>query len=359
MKPYRVIGLMSGTSLDGLDIAYCTFTNSENNWNYRIEQTQCIEYDQKFKQQLKESIELPEQELKKLDLEFGKWIGTQLKKFVESNKLEVDLIASHGHTVHHRPDQGITVQIGDGAQIAMQTGIKTICDFRTLDVSLGGQGAPLVPIGDQLLFSEYEFCLNLGGISNISFEDQQGVRKAFDVSIANMLLNYLSQKIGLEYDSQGHFARSGSLDIRLLNRLNELDFYSQDGPKSIGYEWFVQEVKPLFDASPLSIEDQLHTASIHIAYQLVKIIKEYHRVERSKLLITGGGAYNDYLIEMIEKGLGTCVEVVLPNKELISYKEALIFGFMGLLKELNQNNCLSSVTGALRDCCAGKVFCPK
>lgn len=359
MKPYRVIGLMSGTSLDGLDIAYCTFTNSENNWNYRIEQTQCIEYDQKFKQQLKESIELPEQELKKLDLEFGKWIGTQLKKFVESNKLEVDLIASHGHTVHHRPDQGITVQIGDGAQIAMQTGIKTICDFRTLDVSLGGQGAPLVPIGDQLLFSEYEFCLNLGGISNISFEDQQGVRKAFDVSIANMLLNYLSQKIGLEYDSQGHFARSGSLDIRLLNRLNELDFYSQDGPKSIGYEWFVQEVKPLFDASPLSIEDQLHTASIHIAYQLVKIIKEYHRVERSKLLITGGGAYNDYLIEMIEKGLGACVEVVLPNKELISYKEALIFGFMGLLKELNQNNCLSSVTGALRDCCAGKVFCPK
>lgn len=359
MKPYRVIGLMSGTSLDGLDIAYCTFTNSENNWNYRIDQTQCIEYDQKFKQQLKESIELPEQELKKLDLEFGKWIGTQLKKFVESNKLEVDLIASHGHTVHHRPDQGITVQIGDGAQIAMQTGIKTICDFRTLDVSLGGQGAPLVPIGDQLLFSEYEFCLNLGGISNISFEDQQGVRKAFDVSIANMLLNYLSQKIGLEYDSQGHLARSGSLDIRLLNRLNELDFYSQDGPKSIGYEWFVQEVKPLFDASPLSIEDQLHTASIHIAYQLVKIIKEYHRVERSKLLITGGGAYNDYLIEMIEKGLGTCVEVVLPNKELISYKEALIFGFMGLLKELNQNNCLSSVTGALRDCCAGKVFCPK
>ncbi len=359
MKPYRVIGLMSGTSLDGLDIAYCTFTNSENNWNYRIDQTQCIEYDQKFKQQLKESIELPEQELKKLDLEFGKWIGTQLKKFVESNKLEVDLIASHGHTVHHRPDQGITVQIGDGAQIAMQTGIKTICDFRTLDVSLGGQGAPLVPIGDQLLFSEYEFCLNLGGISNISFEDQQGVRKAFDVSIANMLLNYLSQKIGLEYDSQGHLARSGSLDIRLLNRLNELDFYSQDGPKSIGYEWFVQEVKPLFDASPLSIEDQLHTASIHIAYQLVKIIKEYHRVERSKLLITGGGAYNDYLIEMIEKGLGTCVEVVLPNKELISYKEALIFGFMGLLKEFNQNNCLSSVTGALRDCCAGKVFCPK
>ncbi len=358
MKSYRVIGLMSGTSLDGLDIAYCTFTKSENSWKYSIDHAQCIEYDQKFKQQLKESIELPEQELKKLNLEFGRWIGKQLKNFVESNKLKVDLIASHGHTVHHRPDQGITVQIGDGAQIATQTGIKTICDFRTLDVSLGGQGAPLVPIGDQLLFSEYEFCLNLGGISNISFEDQHGVRKAFDVSIANMLLNYLSQKIGLEYDSQGHLARSGSLDISLLNQLNELDFYSQDGPKSIGYEWFTQEVKPLFDSSPLAIEDLLHTACIHIAYQLVKTIKEYHTAESSKLLVTGGGAYNDYLIELMRKGLGPSVEVVLPDKELISYKEALIFGFMGLLKELNQNNCLSSVTGALRDCCAGKVYLP-
>lgn len=358
MKSYRVIGLMSGTSLDGLDIAYCNFTKSENNWNYSIDRTQCIEYDQKFKQELKESIELPEQELKKLDLEFGRWIGKQLKNFVESNKLEVDLIASHGHTVHHQPDQGITVQIGDGAQIAKQTGIKTICDFRTLDVSLGGQGAPLVPIGDQLLFSEYDFCLNLGGISNISFEDQNGVRKAFDVSIANMLLNYLSQKKGFEYDDKGAQARSGSLDIALLNQLNELDFYSQGGPKSIGYEWFTNEVRPLFDSSPLMIEDLLHTACVHIAYQLVKTIKECSTSDNSKLLVTGGGAYNDYLMELLQKGLGSTVEVVLPSKELISYKEALIFGFMGLLRELNQNNCLSSVTGASRDCSSGVVFIP-
>lgn len=357
MNSYRVIGLMSGTSLDGLDIAYCKFSKTDHSWSYQIELTDCIEYDKDFKIRLKESIELPEQELKKLDLSLGRWMGTQLKDFIDSHHLSVDLIASHGHTVHHKPEQGITIQIGDGAQIAEQTGIKTIADFRSLDVRLGGQGAPLVPLGDLLLFGEYDYCLNLGGISNISF-DQGGVRKAYDVSIANMLLNYLSQKIGMEYDHKGQVAEKGSLDVSLLNQLNELDFYRQNGPKSIGYEWFVSDVKPLFENSVLPIEDQLHTACMHIAFQLVKTIKEQPSKEHSKLLVTGGGAYNDYLIGLVRKGLGDSTTLILPENKLISYKEALIFAFMGLLKDLGENNCLSSVTGASRDCSSGVVFTP-
>lgn len=349
---------MSGTSLDGLDIAYCTFSKTDSSWNYTIDLTHCVEYDSGFKNKLQASIALNSEDLNKLDNELGKWIGKQVNEFIEDNKLDVDLIASHGHTVHHKPHMGITIQIGNGAEIAKLTGVKTISDFRSLDVSLGGQGAPLVPIGDQLLFSDFDFCLNLGGISNISFDDNNGVRKAFDVSIANMILNYLSNKIGLEYDKGGALARKGSLDVELLNQLNKLEFYQQDGPKSIGYEWFVEEVKPLFDRSLMKIEDLLHTACMHIAYQLVKTLKEQNSKPSSKLLVTGGGAYNDYLMELMRKGLGDEIELIIPEKELISYKEALIFGFMGVLKDLNSTNCLSAVTGASRDCSSGVVHLP-
>ena len=359
MKSYRVIGLMSGTSLDGLDIAYCEFTKEEltNQWEFSIVHTACIEYEYEFKQQLKESITYHQNDLNQLDIDFGKWIGGHVKNFIDKHQLEVDLISSHGHTIHHQPQLGITVQIGKGTEIARITGIKTVSDFRSLDVKLGGEGAPLVPIGDLLLFSEYEFCLNLGGISNISYDDHTNVRKAYDVSIANMLLNYLSQKAGKVYDDGGNLARSGRLDISLLNNLNALDFYQQEGPKSLGYEWFVTAVKPLFEHSLLSIEDQLHTACEHIAYQLVKTIKHQDK-QHSKVLVTGGGAFNTFLISLIQKGLGASVKVVIPEPSLISYKEALIFAFMGLLRTLHINNCLSSVTGARIDSCSGHIAVP-
>ncbi len=353
---YKTLGLMSGTSLDGLDLAFCHFYKENQDWQYQLIKARSISYSTSQQAKLKNSTNIPADDLLHLDVLFGEWLGEQAKAFVEEYQLEVDYIASHGHTVFHQPERRLTYQIGHGQALAQAAGIPTICDFRTADVLLGGQGAPLVPIGDQTLFSSYDYCLNLGGISNISL-DLHGKRIAYDIGPANMLLNYLAKKIGLDFDRGGRIAKDGLTDQNLLTQLRSLDYYQQAFPKSLGYEWFVERIVPIFKASPLSVPDQLSTATEHIAEVLAKDILHFNP-ENAQLLVTGGGALNEHLMMLLKAKLHPFVEVVIPEKSIIEYKEAIIFGLMGVKKIVNEVNCLASVTGASRNSVGGRIFYP-
>ncbi|MEO0570930.1 MAG: anhydro-N-acetylmuramic acid kinase [Bacteroidota bacterium] len=358
MDSYKVLGLMSGTSLDGLDLAYCHFWKKGAAWDFEIRQCGAVPYDQTLFQQLKNAIHLSEEDHQQLHCDYGNWLGHQAKDFVEKYQLDVDFIASHGHTSHHRPEAGITFQLGDGQELAHVSGKRVICNFRTLDVSLGGEGAPLVPIGDHLLLSEYQFCLNLGGISNISFQ-KNGKREAYDIGMANMPLNYLTEKINLKYDKGGTLARTGKLQLRLLKDLNVLEYYQLPYPKSTGYEWFSSEVKPLLEQTKAEIKDLLHTVIHHNCEQIASAIKNQGAKDKSQVLVTGGGALNDFFMETLQEKLDMVCKVVIPPKKFIEYKEAMVFAFMGVLKHLEETNVYASVTGAKRDSSSGEVFEPK
>lgn len=358
MRRYKVLGLMSGTSLDGLDMAYCHFWKKEDAWDFEIRQSGAVSYDKALFGRLKNAIHLSEEAHLQLHADYGNWLGQQAKAFIEKHQLGVDFIASHGHTSHHRPEEGITFQLGDGQRLANISGQKVICDFRTLDVDLGGQGAPLVPIGDHLLLSEYQFCLNLGGISNISFQ-KDGKRVAYDIGMANMPLNYLTEKINLKYDKDGALARSGTLKSQLFDDLNALEYYQLPYPKSTGYEWFSTEVKPLLEQKDVKIKDLLHTVIHHNCEQIAKAIEKEEPAGQSRMLVTGGGTLNEFFIETLQEKLGRLCEVVIPPKKFIEFKEAMVFAFMGILCRLGEINVYASVTGAERDSCSGKVFEPK
>ncbi len=355
-KPYTVIGLMSGTSLDGLDITCCKFENKEGLWSFSILYTNAIEYTDYLKNKLKNAIHLNTVDLLAFHNEYGNWLGKQVKKFIAQNNLTVDFVASHGHTVFHQPEIGVTYQIGSGQHLANASGQKVICDFRTNDVNLGGQGAPLVPIGDQLLFGTYDFCLNLGGISNISFT-MEGKRIAYDISPANMLLNYICATIGKTYDKGGEIARTGTLNKYVLDTLNNLDYYKLPFPKSLGYEWFIKKIVPIIDATPDTAQNLLHTAVHHIATQITFAITDT-KSKNASLLVTGGGAKNDFLIKVLQQKLEYSTTVIVPSEEIIDFKEALIFAFMGVLRDKNEINCLKSVTGARIDSSSGVIFEP-
>lgn len=348
---------MSGTSLDGLDIAYCQFDYDGKSWNYKIIEATTINYDKYWLKILTNVISYSGIELLTIHTEYGKWLGQQCKNFIEKQNISVDFISSHGHTVFHQPEKGITYQIGCGQHIASTSGYKVICDFRTKDISLSGQGAPLVPIGDELLFKEYDFCLNLGGFSNISFR-QNEERIAFDISPVNIALNYLCQKIHISYDDKGTIASSGRLNLNLLGKLEQLPFYSQKPPKSLGYEWFESSIIPLLEDTNDRVENLLHTCVIHISKRLSSAIKSYSTTKKSKVLITGGGAKNDFLVDCIQKELGEDHKLEIPEDTIIDYKEAIIFGFLGVLKSRNEVNCLKSVTGATSDSSTGVIYYP-
>jgi len=353
---YKVIGLMSGTSLDGLDIVYCKIEKQKSSWSFVILKTKSVQYDSEFKKKLANTIELPAIDLLNLHNFYGSWLGTEVKKFIDQNHIDVDFISSHGHTVFHQPKIGLTYQIGSGQHLANACGHKVICDFRTNDVALGGQGAPLVPIGDRLLFSDYDFCLNLGGISNISFETD-GKRIAYDISPANMLLNHICSFIELEYDHGGQLARKGTINPLLLEILNTLEYYTQPYPKSLGFEWFSEKIIPILNNTQDSIENLLSTSVHHIATQIADAIKKTDK-KKSSILITGGGAKNDFLIEKIKENLVDFSEVIIPDTNLIDYKEALIFAFMGVLRDRKEINCLKSVTGAKHNSSSGVMYYP-
>lgn len=353
MRDFKVIGLMSGSSLDGLDIAYVNFSHDNKKWFFQIVEAGNVPYTEEWKNKLSEAFNKNEAELKELDIEYGKYLGSITKKFIKKYELEPKLIASHGHTIFHMPEKGYTLQIGNGQEIANETGIMTINDFRTEDVKKGGQGAPLVPIGDKHLFADYPICLNIGGIANLSY-DSEGKRIAYDICMANQLLNYLASKLGYDYDNNGNFARQGTVNQKLLNILNDNPYYDKEAPKSLGREFFEQYQHKIIDESSLSAKDLLATATEHIAYQIVRATEH---LESSKMLITGGGTKNNYLIERIRKM--SKHEIVIPDTMIIDYKEALIFAFLGALKTEGRINVLSSVTGATSDSSSGNICLPQ
>ncbi len=353
---YTAIGLMSGTSLDGLDIVCCDFKKTNNNWKFEIISKQSIDYHEVFRKKLKNTVHLSALELLVFHNQYGTWLGEQVKQFIDQNNLVIDFVASHGHTVFHQPEVGLTYQIGSGQHLANACSQKVICDFRSNDVSLGGQGAPLVPIGDQQLFGAYDFCLNLGGISNISFElDKQ--RIAYDISPANMLLNYLCTPIGKTYDKGGKIAQTGNVNQKLLDKLNALAYYQLPFPKSLGYEWFIENIIPILDHTDDTTENLLHTAVLHICDQISLAVKNTKK-ENTKILITGGGAKNEFLINTLKQKLRSIATVVIPPVSIIDYKEAIIFAFMGVLRDRKEINCLKSVTGSSIDSSSGVTFFP-
>jgi anhydro-N-acetylmuramic acid kinase len=354
MNKCTVIGLMSGTSLDGLDIACVDFT-LDDVWTFDVIQCETVAYDSELSSRLRTAAELSAFELKQLDVAYGTWIGEKVKIFMIRHNISPDLIASHGHTIFHQPDIGLTLQIGDGYQIMLKTNVKTICDFRSLDVANGGQGAPLVPIGDKFLFSNYDICLNLGGFSNVSM-DIDGERIAFDICAVNTVFNHLSSRLGMDFDRDGDIARSGTINHDILRQLNALPYYKQQPPKSLGIEWVEKQVFPLLINE--KTDNLLTTFSRHIAQQIADAIPGKTNVEGhiSKMLVTGGGARNHFLLSLIKKELDRKVAVEIPEDQLIDFKEAVIFGFLGLLRDKGEVNALKSVTGAKRDSSCGIIY---
>jgi anhydro-N-acetylmuramic acid kinase len=347
---YKVLGVMSGTSLDGIDLAECSFSVSEEGlWGFEIGVAETIPYSPEWKTRLQEAIHFSEGRLHTLNEQYTLLLGNSIAAFIREHRLkDLDAVCSHGHTILHRPDKGITLQIGNLPEIAAYTGQQVVCDFRAQDVKLGGQGAPLVPIGDRLLFGEYDYCLNLGGFANVSYESDSG-RIAYDICPVNIVLNHYALKLGVPFDDGGRIAAEGDVNKKLLQQLNRLEFYGTSPPKSLGLEWVQKEIFPLLEASGASAKDIITTFTEHIAIQLAGQFGG-----GSKILVTGGGAYNHYLLERLKHH--KLATFAIPSREIIEYKEALVFALLGVLKLRDEVNCLASVTGALHDHSCGVIF---
>ena len=346
MGKIEVIGVMSGTSLDGLDLCHVIF-NLDNLSDFKIANSTTISYPKKILEKLHNIVEKNIDQIHKIDIDYGTFIGEAINDFISSFNLnDIDLISSHGHTVFHQPDIGKTLQIGNGMIINKITGIKTVNNFREQDVKLGGQGAPLVPIGDKLLFKKYKYCLNLGGFVNISIKKSNKIF-AYDICPLNTVLNFYSKKIGHEYDYNGNFSNTGMINNNLFNELNELSFYFEKHPKSLGIEFVLELIFPIIDKYKLSEIDVLATYIKHAAFQISKNISG-----NEKVLISGGGSFNNTLIKTL-KNYG--INISMPNKLIINYKESLIFALLGYLRLNNKTNCLKSVTGAVRDHSSGDI----
>jgi len=338
---YRVLGVMSGTSLDGIDLAICTFTKNKK-WEYKIEKSKTLKYPISWKSKLTTLHTQKKAIVKQTDIQYGQYIGEIINVFLKGKK--VDFIASHGHTIFHQPENNYTLQIGCGKTISQATKITTINNFRVLDVSLNGQGAPLVPIGDLSLFPKHKYCINLGGFANISIKKNEEII-AFDICPTNIVLNDLCKELEIEYDYNGEISREGKIAPTLLLQLNQLDFYTKKAPKSLGREWVEEHVFPILKNH--KSEDLLCTFCEHIAIQIGKFLVD------ESALFTGGGVFNSFLMERIR--FHSKAKILIPSKELIEFKESLIFAFLAVLRLRNEVNCLQSVTGADRDNCGGLI----
>ncbi|MFM2307335.1 MAG: hypothetical protein RLZZ367_2004 [Bacteroidota bacterium] len=364
MRTYHVLGLMSGSSLDGLDIAYCRFEYTGNNWQFAILHTAVIEYSQAWIDTLKSLPTADARTLWQTHAALGNYFGECAAQFIAQYNLagKVDVIASHGHTVFHFPAQGFTTQIGDGAAIAARAGVQVVCDLRTTDIAHGGQGTPIVPIGDKLLFAEYKFCLNIGGIANISRKKANGDIVAFDICAANQVLNTLAGLLGKEYDAGGAIAATGKLNTVLLDELHKAVFYKQPYPKSLDNSFSRTVVWPVIEQANIPVEDKLRTYTELIAQQVSNHIATIATRETitltatDKMLVTGGGAFNSFLIERMKALCGITIDV--PGDELVKFKEALVIALMGVLRLRGEVNVLRSVTGADSDTTGGAVYLP-
>ncbi len=360
---YRAIGIMSGSSLDGLDIAFAEFTETGGKWGHEILEAECFEYSKEWEDKLRQAVLLPALDYQLLHTEYGHYIGKRINGFIERYGLEhkVNLIASHGHTSFHLPGQQMTAQLGDGAAIAAETGLNVVSDLRSLDVALGGQGAPIVPIGEKLLFAGYDHFLNIGGIANISIH-KHGKCIAYDVCAANRVLNMLAGEEGLQYDDGGQLAASGNVNEDLLGKLNSLEYYSKAYPKSLANSFGTDVVYPIIKASGVAVKDGLRTYVEHIALQVGNAVADDEpqttddrRVRN--LLVTGGGAMNNFLIERLKTLLAEkAIEVVIPGERTIQYKEAVIMALIGILRWREEENVLPSVTGASRGSVGGALW---
>ena len=349
---YRLVGVMSGTSLDGIDLVF-TEIDFKNPLQFKIIASKTYAYSTEWQKKLSSAIDLDAPELNKLDNEYTEFLAETISQFIAENNIDlIDAVCSHGHTIKHRPRQGITLQIGNLPKLAKRIEVPVVCDFRVQDVELGGQGAPLVPIGDRLLFSNYKYCINLGGFANVS-QEKGATRIAYDICPVNTVMNYYTQKLGKSYDEDGVIARSGKVNETLLSELNDLNFYKKEAPKSLGIEWVNSNIFPLIDKFDLSIPDILKTFSVHVATQIAACLDDN---SDSNVLVTGGGAYNKFLIEQIKSK--TSCELIIPDPEIVDFKEALIFALLGVLKLREEVNVLSSVTGAKMDHSSGRLFEP-
>ncbi|WP_016988848.1 anhydro-N-acetylmuramic acid kinase [Flavobacterium sp. ACAM 123] len=351
---YNVIGVMSGTSLDGVDLAHIQFSVKDKKWNFNIFKSETVPYTSAWVQTLKTAVDFSEINLKKLNHEYTVLLASIISDFISRHKIEnLDAVCSHGHTILHQPEKGITLQIGNLPEISNLLLQTVVCDFRVQDVQLGGQGAPLVPIGDRVLFPEYEYCMNLGGFSNVSFEET-GSRIAFDISPVNTVLNYYANQLGFDYDDKGQISATGLINDSLLDELNNLDFYKQKHPKSLGFEFVKGTVLPVIERHEINIADKMRSFTEHVALQIAIALPN----KKGTLLITGGGAYNDFLIERIQFHLPS-IKIIIPENKILEFKEAVIFALLGVLKLRGEINVLSSVTGAKADHSSGYIYKPK
>lgn len=349
---YKVVGIMSGTSLDGLDLAYIEF-NFEDKWNFSIIEAETIAYSNEWNQILKNLVSNSIEDLNEIDENYTSYLASIINDFVYRNCIsDINAVCSHGHTALHQPENRLTYQIGNLKKLSSLVENTVVCDFRVQDVEFGGQGAPLVPIGDELLFSDYDFCLNLGGFANVSTKTNS-TRIAYDICPVNIVLNRYVSKLGYDFDDSGKIASIGKMNPELLSELNGLDFYNLNPPKSLGLEWVRDIVFPIIDNYNLSVKDILRTFVEHCAFQ---ISREIGKKDDASILITGGGVYNSFLIERLKTFTNN--KIVIPDKNLIEFKEALIFGLLGVLKLRGEINCLRSVTGAKKDHSSGQIYYP-
>lgn len=358
---YSAIGLMSGSSLDGLDIVYATFKENDSKWSYKVNAAACFPFSSSWKNKLKNAVKLNASDYLLLHSEFGKYNGEKVNEFLRKNliKTKIDVIGSHGHTTFHLPAKNMTHQLGEGASIAATTKIQTVSDLRNMDVALNGQGAPIVPVGEKLLFPEYRYFLNIGGICNVSIHEKKSIL-AFDVCPANRVLNMLSNELGKQYDKGGNLARSGRVIHSLLEDLNALKYYSGSYPKSLPNSFGTDVIYPMLKISGVNIYDAMATFSEHIAQQLMKSLVVFQRKKVEKMLITGGGAFNSYVIERIQYYLQPLgIEAVVPGHDMVNYKEALIMSLIAVLRLREEANVLATVTGAKRNSCGGALWSVK
>jgi anhydro-N-acetylmuramic acid kinase len=361
MKELQGIGLMSGSSLDGLDVAHCRFVvnDAADTWplvaDWSLVHFATLPLPAHLRKQLEAAPQMSGRDLMFLHTTFGSWLGDAANAFMQEHRIQPDFIASHGHTIFHFPDRHTTVQLGCGAAIAARTGRPAVTDFRSMDIALGGEGAPLAPTAERLLFHGYDLYLNIGGIANISAcREKEWV--AFDVAPANQLLNFWAGQLGASFDPEGRFARSGHLLPGLLAELEALPFYKKEFPKSIDNNWIRETVNPIILTAGGRPEDKLHTLVIHLVAQLENTIRQLEEISfpASRMLVTGGGAFNEFLVEKMREKLKA--EVVIPEKNIVEYKEAVLMALMGALRMLHLPNCMHSVTGASSDSSGGAIY---
>lgn len=360
MRIYRGIGMMTGTSMDGADLAYCAFWEENGHWQYELLASETVPLEESWVSRLAYLEAADARTFARTHVYLGHYFGKMIARFIQDKQLSPEFVALHGQTIFHQPEKNYTAQIGDGETIASYLACPVVTNFRNKDVAAGGQGAPLVPFGEELLFRNHRLFLNLGGFANLTALRPGKGPIAFDIAGCNLALNWLASQLDppLAYDAGGKVARQGTLQGELLEALNRLPYYRQPPPKSLGTEWLSAHVLPLLRQEDIPVPDRMHTYAVHLAHQLRRAIEKCSGRDEP-ILVTGGGVYNKFLMEQFKERLKPLgVEVTPVSVEVSDNKEALLFAFLGLNVLLGRPNVLSSVTGATYDVLGGSIHLP-